>query len=127
MDKNSNSLNWFEIPALDLERAKRFYETIFATQLEPISEMMGMSMSMFPADPAKVGGALVKSQYHSPSSTGAWVYLNANPSIQAVVDRISAAGGTVTMPPMEIAPEIGYMAGFVDSEGNAMALHANNL
>lgn len=127
MDKNSNSLNWFEIPALDLERAKRFYETIFATQLEPISEMMGMSMSMFPADPAKVGGALVKSQYHSPSSTGAWVYLNANPSIQAVVDRISAAGGTVTMPPMEIAPEIGYMAGFVDSEGNAMALHANKL
>ena len=43
MDKNSNSLNWFEIPALDLERAKKFYEAIFATELEPISEMMGMS------------------------------------------------------------------------------------
>jgi predicted enzyme related to lactoylglutathione lyase len=127
MDKNSNSLNWFEIPALDLERAKKFYETVFATELEPISEMMGMSMSVFPADPAKVGGALVKSQYHVPSSTGAWVYLNANPSMQAVVDRIAGAGGTVTMPPMQVSPEIGYMAGFVDSEGNAMALHANSL
>jgi predicted enzyme related to lactoylglutathione lyase len=127
MDKNSNSLNWFEIPALDLERAKKFYETVFATELEPISEMMGMSMSVFPSDPAKVGGALVKSQYHVPSSTGAWVYLNANPSMQAVVDRIAGAGGTVTMPPMQVSPEIGYMAGFVDSEGNAMALHANSL
>jgi predicted enzyme related to lactoylglutathione lyase len=60
-------------------------------------------------------------------ATGAWVYLNANPSIQAVVDRIAGAGGTVTMPPMQVSPEIGYMAGFVDSEGNAMALHANSL
>ena len=35
MDKNSNALNWFEIPALDIARATKFYETIFDIKMEP--------------------------------------------------------------------------------------------
>jgi uncharacterized protein len=30
------------------------------------------------------------------------------------------------MPKTKITDEIGYMAGFVDSEGNHIALHSNN-
>ncbi|MDB5001388.1 MAG: hypothetical protein JWR76_2465, partial [Mucilaginibacter sp.] len=29
MDPNANALNWFEIPATDIERAQGFYEGIF--------------------------------------------------------------------------------------------------
>jgi predicted enzyme related to lactoylglutathione lyase len=36
------------------------------------------------------------------------------------------AGGKVTMPKTKISDEIGFMAFFVDSEGNGMALHSNN-
>jgi len=126
MDKNSNALNWFEIPASDVSRAQKFYESIFAVTMEPLPEMMGMKMVGFPADMGngKASGALAESQMHKPSADGAVIYLNANPSIQAVIDRIPAAGGTVVMPKTQISPEIGYMAFFIDSEGNKVALHA---
>lgn len=128
MDKNANSINWFEIPAVDLPRAKKFYEAVFNCQLEDYPEMMGMKMSGFPSDPGsgKAHGALVQSQMHKPSQDGAVVYLNANPNIQEVVDRIETAGGKVIVPKTQISPEIGYMAFFIDTEGNKMAVHAQN-
>ena len=50
MDKDSNSLNWFEIPATDITRAKSFYEKIFSVKMEDLGEMMGMKMVGFPSD-----------------------------------------------------------------------------
>lgn len=126
---NTNALNWFEIPATDTARAKKFYESILDVQMAT-QEMMGMEMTFFPYDmeaqSGKVSGALVKSDMHKPGMDGAIVYLNANPSIQAVVDRIEPAGGKVLMPRTLISEQIGYMAFFIDSEGNRMALHAGN-
>ena len=128
MDKNSNSLNWFEIPAKDITRAKKFYESIFATKMEDIGEMMGMKMVGFPSEMGngKASGALVQSEMHKPSTDGAVIYLNANPSIQSVIDRIETSGGKVVMPKTQISPEIGNMAFFIDSEGNKVGLHAQN-
>jgi uncharacterized protein len=128
MDKNSNSLNWFEIPATDLARAKKFYEKIFSVSLQDLGEMMGMKMAGFPAEMGngKATGGLVQSQMHKPSAEGAVIYLNANPDIQTVIDRIDAAGGKVLMPKTQISPEIGYMAFFMDTEGNKVGLHAQN-
>lgn len=128
MDKNSNSLNWFEIPAVDIARAAKFYETIFDIKMKQMQEMMGMKMSGFPADMGngKASGALVQSQQHKPSMDGCVIYLNANPKIQTVIDRIEKANGKVLMPKTQISPEIGYMAFFVDTEGNKVALHAQN-
>ena len=128
MDINSNSINWFEIPAKDINRAKQFYETIFNIQMSEMTEMMGMKMVGFPGTPGsgKVNGALVQSEVHTPMMDGCVLYLNANPNIQEVIDRIETAGGNVVMPPTQISPDIGYMAFFVDTEGNKMALHAQN-
>ena len=128
MDKNSNSLNWFEIPALDIARATKFYETIFGIKMEKMQEMMGMKMSGFPADMGngKASGALVQSQQHKPSMDGCVIYLNADPKIQTVIDRIEKANGKVLMPKTQISPEIGYMAFFIDTEGNKVGLHAQN-
>lgn len=126
MDKNSNSLNWFEIPALDIDRAKKFYETIFDIKMENMPEMMGMKMAGFPADmgSGKANGALAQSGQHKPSMDGCVIYLNANPEIQPVLDRIEKANGKILMPKTQISPEIGYMAFFVDTEGNKIGLHA---
>ncbi len=128
MDKNSNSLNWFEIPAKDIKRAQKFYESIFSMKMDEMPEMMGMKMAGFPADMGngKASGALAQSDQHKPSMDGPVIYLNANPKIQTVVDRIEQAGGKVVMPSTQISPEIGYMAFFVDSEGNKIGLHAQN-
>jgi predicted enzyme related to lactoylglutathione lyase len=61
----------------------------------------------------------------SPSATGSIIYLNANPDLQNVLDRIEQAGGKVTMPKTSIGQN-GFMAFFTDTEGNIMALHSNN-
>jgi predicted enzyme related to lactoylglutathione lyase len=127
MDKNTNALNWFEIPAADITRAKKFYEDIFGIQMEH-QNMNGMEMAFFPYEAAsgKAAGALVQSPMHKPSQDGATIYLNANPSMDNVLSRIDASGGKVVMTKTQITPEIGHMAFFIDSEGNKVALHSQN-
>jgi len=126
MDNSTNALNWFEISVSDMARAKKFYGEIFSITMEE-TEMMGMKMAYFPGDAmnGKVSGALVQGPYHKPSADGAKLYLNGNPDLGAALGKVEAAGGKVTMPKMKISDEIGYMANFTDSEGNAVALHSN--
>lgn len=126
MSNKTNALNWFEIPATDIGRATKFYETIFEVKMVPM-EMGELKMSMFPTDAesGKIGGALAQSNMHHPGSTGAIIYLNGNPDLQLVVDRIEKAGGKVVMPKTHISDDIGNMAFFSDTEGNTVALHSN--
>jgi hypothetical protein len=125
MSAATNALNWFEIPAEDIARARKFYETIFEIKMETM-ENPGMKYAMFPFDPmiGKVAGGLAQSPMHTPSATGSIIYLNANPDLQTVLDKIEKAGGKVTMPKTAIGQN-GFMAFFFDTEGNVMALHSN--
>lgn len=128
MENNTNALNWFEMPATDIERAKSFYENVFGVSMET-QDMMGMKMAFFPYEggSGRVSGALVQSPMHNPSKDGCFVYLNANTAgMDTVIERISEHGGQVVMPKTEISPEIGYMAFFIDSEGNKVGLHSQN-
>jgi len=127
--QNANALNWFEIPAADINRAKSFYETIFGFDMGEVVDMMGMKMAMFPIDPTsgKVGGGIAQSDMHKPTQEGNLVYLNANEAgMQNILDRVENAGGQIAMPRTQISPEIGYMAFFIDCEGNKMGLHSSN-
>lgn len=125
MDTTTNSLNWFEIPVTDMPRAKHFYQVIFSMHMDE-TEMMGMQMAFFPNEMGngKASGALVKSEGHKPSMDGTLVYLNANPAMDSVLEKIESAGGTILMQKTQITPEIGYMAFFTDTEGNKVALHS---
>lgn len=126
MNGQVNALNWFEIPVKDIERAKKFYESIFNIEMGEM-EMMGMKMAYFPSESmsGKVSGALVQGYMYEPSAAGVKIYLNGNPDLSNVLDKVAAAGGSVQMPKTQISAEIGYMAFFTDSEGNGMALHSN--
>lgn len=123
-----HAISWFEIGTTDLDRATRFYESIFGIQFMPL-DLPNIRMRMFPLDDMmnQVGGALVHSGgFHKPSATeGPLVYLNANPDVQQVLDRVEAAGGKILVPKTEISPEYGYMAVILDTEGNRIALHSN--
>lgn len=127
MSSDTNAINWFEISVNDIERATKFYETILDIKTTSF-EMMGMKMVMFPADGSNgnVGGALVKSQMHTPGATGSVIYLNANPDLDLVVNRIEKAGGKIVMPKTRIDENTGYMAFFNDTEGNKIGLHSND-
>jgi uncharacterized protein len=123
----NNAISWFEIPTTDIDRAAKFYETIFGITLNPL-DLPNIKMRMFPLDDmmTNVGGALVKSDgFHKPSATdGPLIYLNGNPDLQNVLDKVEAAGGKVMVPKTLISPEYGSMAVFIDTEGNRIALHS---
>jgi uncharacterized protein len=123
----NNAISWFEIPTTDIDRAQKFYETIFSISMLPM-DLPNIKMRMFPLDDmaTQVGGALVYSGgFHKPSETdGPLIYLNANPDVQIILDKVMAAGGSITVPKTQISPEYGYMAVFIDTEGNRIALHS---
>ena len=122
-----NAISWFEIPSNDLDRAQRFYESIFNIELFPL-DVANIRLRMFPIDdPATgIGGAVVHAEgfYQASSSDGVLVYLNANPDVQIILDRVEAAGGKIVIPKTEISPEHGHMGIFIDTEGNRIGLHA---
>jgi uncharacterized protein len=128
IDAHTNVLTWFEIPVTDIERVRKFYETIL--DIKMVNRNDGKEESMFfPHDPAvvqatsgRVTGVLSKSTRNSPSTNGTMVYINASPSIQTVLDKVEKAGGKVVAPKTEIPA--GYIAVIIDSEGNKVGLHA---
>ena len=123
----NNAISWFEIGVADLERDTKFYEAIFGDALIPM-DMDSIKMRMFPITDIEngVGGALVDSGgFHKPSLTdGPLIYLNGNPDVQIILDKIEAAGGSILIPKTAISPDYGFMAVFVDSEGNRIGLHS---
>lgn len=122
-----HAISWFEIPAIDLDRAQRFYEAVLGISMIPM-EMPGFKMRMFPVENHMegIGGALVSSaDFYKPSTTdGTLVYLNGNPDVQNVLDKVEGAGGKIVVPKTEISPEYGYMAVIIDTEGNRVAFHS---
>lgn len=127
METNTNVLNWFEISATDLYRAKGFYEAVFEIQM-PITSNMGIDMAFFPytMGSGKLSGAICKSEHHKPSQEGCIIYLNANPDLQKFLDRVERAGGQVVMPKTKISDEVGYMAFIIDTETNKIAVHSQS-
>jgi len=121
-----NVISWFEIPATDLDRAQKFYENILGTTFTKL-DMPQLQMRLFAMDDQSgVGGALCKAEgFYKPSATdGPLVYLNANPDVQHVRERVEKAGGKILVPKTEISPEHWHMAVIGDTEGNRIALHS---
>jgi predicted enzyme related to lactoylglutathione lyase len=121
-----HAVSWFEIPVNNLDHAQKFYETIFDIQMIPL-DMPQIKMRMFPVeDPMGVGGAICqKGKFYKPSArSGPLIYLNGNPDVQYILNRVEGAGGKIVIPKTQISPEQGYMAVFLDNEGNRLALHS---
>jgi len=125
----NNAISWFEIPAIDLARATRFYEAIFGTTLVPV-DLSNIRMRMFPLTDMEngIGGAVVDSGgFHKPSATdGPLIYLNGNPDLQNILDKVIAAGGSIVVPKTAISEAYGRMAIIIDTEGNRIGLHSND-
>jgi uncharacterized protein len=117
-----NTLNWFEIPVTDMERATTFYGEIFEVTLKADPAMPGYHMAMFP-DQGGVGGALLQGPGYTPSSSGSLVYLNGGDDLSPVLGRVEKAGGKILLNKTSIGKN-GFMAYFEDSEGNKVALHS---
>jgi hypothetical protein len=118
----ANALTWFEIPTLDLDRAVQFYETVLGVHLKR-EVFGGVPHAMFPAGQSDAGGALIHDGHRRPSGEGTLIYLDAGGRLDACIDRIRGAGGTLLMPKTDIG-DPGFIAVFRDTEGNSVALHS---
>src|ERR1051325_1424604 len=95
-------------------------------KLNPL-DLQQLKMRMFPLEDMMngVGGAIVyNKEFYKPGTEGPLVYLNGNPDVQKVLDRVEAAGGKILVPKTQISPEYGYMAVINDTEGNRIAFHS---
>ena len=120
-----HAISWFEIPTADLDRATKFYEKIFDVKMFPL-DTPNLKMRLFPIeDPMNIGGALVHNKdFYKSATDGTLLYLNGNPDVQNILDRVEAAGGKILLPKTQISPEYGYMALIIDTEGNRIGLHS---
>jgi predicted enzyme related to lactoylglutathione lyase len=114
----------FEIPADDVERASKFYTVVFEWNMQKLAN---------PEDPSKdywffdtkdengnkgIGGGLMKRQAPEHTVTN---YITV-PSVDDYVSKIEKAGGKVIMPKTEI-PEMGFILVFLDTENNMFGLY----
>ena len=127
LEQKNNVVGWFEIPVTNMERAIQFYEAVFGIKLER-HQMGPLDMAWFPWVENGMGasGSLVYNrEFYKPSRDGVLVYFTAQSGdLYAELSRVEAAGGKVLVPKALIAEDVGYMAVFVDSEGNRVALHS---
>ncbi len=119
-------VGWFEIPVVDMDRAKKFYEAVFDLKIQ-VQDLNELVMGIFPFAEGKPGawGALVKHKefYHPSTTDGPLLYFSCR-DVAVQVDRIEKAGGKVLQPKKLISEGAGYMALFLDIEGNRIALHS---
>jgi hypothetical protein len=121
-------VGWFEIPVTDMDRAKKFYDTIFEIDIQ-VQNFNELHMGWFPIDEGKKGasGSLVKHAdfYHPSETAGPLLYFTSR-DIGKQEARIEKAGGKIIQSKKLISEDIGYMALFIDTEGNRIALHSRH-
>lgn len=118
-----SALTWFEIPALDFDRALAFYQTIFETSLH--EERFGPGrIAVFAHDQAGVGGCIDERSESKPGDLGPVIYLGADGRLDRTLALVEGAGGRIAVPKTALPPGMGFVAHVIDTEGNRIGLHA---
>ena len=124
-----NAIYWAEIPATNFERAKKFYENAFDTEMILVPMPRG-KYAIFPLDKTALGGgaAIVEGKGYEPTQTGAIVYIDRGDNdLNRPLSKVEKAGGKIILNKMQNggSTEAGYIAQFIDTEGNRIGLHSN--
>ncbi len=123
---NCNPVGWFEVYVQDMDRAKRFYESVFQVKLERLNSPaeMGIELWSFPMinDQMGASGALVK-MVDGPSGGNVVLVYFTCVDCAAEAARATASGGQIVREKMSIGP-YGFIALIRDTEGNMVGLHS---
>jgi len=118
-------INWFQIPATDIDRAVKFYEEVFKVGFHRMDHM-GDKHAFFALDTLetlRTGGEIVQSPHNQPSREGVLIYLGAQEGVDAVLSRAEKAGGQILMTKTSIG-ENGFIGLILDTEGNRIGVHS---
>lgn len=121
-----NAISWFEIPSTQLDRAQAFYEAVLNSKMrrEPMGPSEG-AVFAYDGEGDGVGGCLIAGPTApAPGAGGTLVYLDASPSLDAALARVTKAGGTIALGRQALPPGMGFFAHITDLDGNRVGLHA---
>lgn len=123
-DKNPTLVH-FEIPADDIERARKFYSTLFGWKIEKAEvKVNGDSMDYWMIstsgdtnDKSSIGGGMMKRKDPQQPNLN---YIGVR-SIEEYSKKVNDLGGKVVMPKTKVEGR-GFFAVCTDTENNAFAL-----
>src|SRR5215216_960421 len=121
-----NRVVHFEIPADDMNRAKKFYSENFGWKLNQLGEQFGDYVLVhtgpsddqgMPQDKAFINGGLMK---RDPSARSPVLVLAVD-DVDATVERVRKSGGKLVGEVLDI-PTVGRYGRVEDTEGNVIGL-----
>jgi predicted enzyme related to lactoylglutathione lyase len=120
---NNNPVGWFEIYVQDMERARKFYETVFQVKLEKLPSPE-VEMWAFPGGMERPGspGSLIRMEGFPSGGNSVLVYFNCD-DCSVEEGRVAGAGGRIHRPKMSIG-EYGFISLGYDTEGNMFGMHS---
>ncbi|MFM7852150.1 MAG: VOC family protein, partial [Flammeovirgaceae bacterium] len=103
-------------------RAKSFYAKVLNA---PIHDDPNRQYAYLPSGPQKggFGGAIGFGENFVPAMTGTTVYLDGGEDLSVPLSRVESAGGKIILPKTSIG-ENGFIALFIDTEGNKVGFHS---
>jgi uncharacterized protein len=120
-----NPVNWFEIYVQNIDRAKRFYESVFQVKLQKLNAPFPeIELWVFPEDMNSygAGGALVRMEGLTSGGNSTRVYFHCD-DCAVEESRIVSSGGQIYRSKMQIG-EYGFISLVLDTEGNMIGLHS---
>lgn len=119
---------WADIPVTDMPRAMKFYGHVTGEEIVQFPGMEDVAVIGNPGPggrPAPGQGPLISADLYlggTPSRDGATIYLNTHGDIDGMLARVLQAGGEIVREKAFMGPIVGWIATFVDSEGNRIGL-----
>jgi predicted enzyme related to lactoylglutathione lyase len=115
--KTPASIIWFEIPADNPERAKKFYSSLFGWKIKKFPGMADYwHIDTGGANDSPDGGLMARKSPQHPITN----YVNVA-SLDKAAAKVEQLGGKICMPRTEV-PEMGFFAVCQDTENNMFAL-----
>jgi uncharacterized protein len=116
------SICWFDIPGDDLDRAKKFYRSLFGWKFAKLAAAVQdyWHIDTGGTDASPDGGLLPRMH---PGHT-ITIYVTV-PSVDNALAKVQKLGGTICKPTTAV-PGMGYFAICLDTEGNTFALWEMN-
>jgi hypothetical protein len=116
-----NILVWADIPVVDMDRAMKFYGHVLQTEL--FQPFPGQPVAVPPPEMGPSAFDLVAGADLVPGDSGGpRIYLSSLGDIEAMIRRVEEGGGRVVMPPTDMGEMVGWIAAFIDSEGNRIGI-----
>lgn len=119
---SANPVGWFEIYVQDINRAKRFYGTVFQRTFEKLGGDLEMWAFNNEMGKPGTGGTLVQMPGVPSGGNSVIVYFNCD-DCAVEESRVVPAGGRIHRPKISIGP-YGFISLVYDTEGNLIGLHS---